>query len=93
VHEQRRSPGRTQGGCNLARNDAALAHARDHHPPGTGVDQKDCGIEGRSHRAPDAVGQSAQSLSLDPDYIFANAFHGGKQMLAEPGSQQLALGN
>ena len=79
MHEQRRSPGRTQRGRNLARNDAALAHARDHHPAGAGIDQLDGIVESLSHGSRNAVGQRAQRLSLDPDYVFANVFHGRKR--------------
>ena len=66
-------------GRDLARNDAALAHARDHHPAAAAVDQLDRIVESRSHRPRNAVGQRAQRLSLDPDYVFANVFHGSKR--------------
>jgi hypothetical protein len=93
MHEQSWSPSRTQGGGDLARNDATLAHARDHHPPSAGINQPDREVEGRSHGARNAVSQSAQSLSLDANYVFANVLHGRKQMLAEDGRQHLAVGN
>ena len=36
-------------------------------------------IESLRHRSGDAVGQRAQRLSFDPDYVFANVFHGRKR--------------
>jgi hypothetical protein len=96
MHEQRGSSGRTQSRCDLASNDAALAHARDHYSPGAGVDQLDGVVESRSHGARNPVGQRAQGLSLDPDDVFANLLHGKKTDVSRTwrsalGTWQLAL--
>src|SRR5450755_2105064 len=78
MHKQRGSAGRTQGGCDLARNDAALAHARDYNPAGADINHLDRLIERRRHWTRNAVGQSTQSFSLDPNNVFANVLHGKK---------------
>ena len=79
MHEQSRGPGRTQRGRNLARDNATLAHARNHDPARAGVDQLDRLVESFRHRACDAVSQRGQRIGLNPDYVLADMFHGRKR--------------
>ena len=79
MHEQCRRPGRTQRSRDLARNDATLAHARDHYPAAAGIDQFDRLVERLGHGTGDAIRQRTQGLSFDPDYVFADMLHGRKR--------------
>src|SRR5437016_1365958 len=74
----RRRAGRTERGCDLARDDAALPHARHNYAPAASMQHLDGGIEGTSHGAGDAVSQRAQRLRLNADHVFADGSHSGK---------------
>ena len=65
MDEQRRRAGGGEGGRDLARDMAGLAHAGDHHPPGGGREQS----HGAREALVEAGGEGAQRGRLATQHI------------------------
>ena len=76
---ERRRSRRTERCGNLARDQAALAHARSNHASGTAVEQLDCAREVLRHGPADTVSQPPQGISLDANNVLSGAIHGKKE--------------
>src|SRR5256885_220988 len=72
---ERGSPGRTEGCCDLARNDSALAHAgyNDASTAGVQAIYRPCKILG--HRSGNAFCQITQRLRFNTDYLGTSGVH------------------
>jgi hypothetical protein len=81
VHEERGRAGRTQGGRNLARNDATFSHASYYNPSFAREEQLHRLIESACHGTGNTIRERSQRFGLNADYAFTNVFH-GKRMLA-----------
>src|SRR5438067_12413989 len=91
MHEERRSAGGTECGCNFAGDKPTLAHAGHNHASGTAKEQIHAAIEGLGYRTRKAICEIVERLGLDANHIFAGAVH-GKRMVAE-GSGQWLMGS
>ena len=81
MHEQGGRPRRAESSCNLASDQAALAHTGDDHSSCAGMEEFDASIECSRQWSRNTIGEILQGLSLYADNIFSNAVH-GKRMVA-----------
>jgi hypothetical protein len=75
MQEERRRSGRTERGCNLARNQTALAHSGNHDARTAAIQQLDSLREGLRHRTGNAIGKLAESFRLHSNDIGTNSVH------------------
>src|SRR5690242_4530507 len=79
---QRRRPGGTERRSDFSRDDAALAHARNHHATAAGMQALNHALKIGAHRPGNAFRQLPQCFRLNADNIGPYGFH-SRTILAE----------